>query len=92
MHFSRYVGHLMGVHPVFWYPADLREAGQLMTLYFAKRAFGAREDGRELIESYPRAFTPNKVWAFASRSATNSLSNAARLHPLLPAGPLLPVL
>jgi hypothetical protein len=57
MHFWRYVGHLMGVQPR-WYPADLQEAGQLMTLYFAKRAFGAGEDGRELIESYPRAFTP----------------------------------
>jgi mpaB/rubber oxygenase-like protein len=57
MHFWRYVGHLMGVQPR-WYPADLREAGQLMTLYFAKRAFGAGQDGRELIESYPRAFTP----------------------------------
>jgi hypothetical protein len=59
MHFWRYVGHLMGVQPR-WYPADLREAGQLTALYFAKRAFGAREDGRELIESYPRAFTPKK--------------------------------
>jgi hypothetical protein len=57
MHFWRYVGHLMGVQPR-WYPADLPEAGQLMTLYFAKRSFGALEDGRELIESYPRAFTP----------------------------------
>jgi hypothetical protein len=57
MHFWRYVGHLMGVQPR-WYPADLPEAGQLMTLYFAKRSFGAVEDGRELIESYPRAFTP----------------------------------
>jgi hypothetical protein len=55
MHFWRYVGHLMGVQPR-WYPADLREARQLTTLYFAKRAYGAREDGRELIESYPRAF------------------------------------
>jgi hypothetical protein len=59
MHFWRYVGHLMGVQPR-WYPADLREAGQLMTLYFAKRSFGAGEDGRELIESYPRAFTPKQ--------------------------------
>jgi ER-bound oxygenase mpaB/B'/Rubber oxygenase, catalytic domain len=59
MHFWRYVGHLMGVQPR-WYPADLREARQLMTLYFAKRAFGAVEDGRELIESYPRAFTPKQ--------------------------------
>jgi hypothetical protein len=59
MHFWRYVGHLMGVQPR-WYPADLPEAGQLMTLYFAKRAFGAQEDGRELIESYPRAFTPKQ--------------------------------
>jgi ER-bound oxygenase mpaB/B'/Rubber oxygenase, catalytic domain len=59
MHFWRYVGHLMGVQPR-WYPADLREAGQLMTLYFAKRAFGAVQDGRELIESYPRAFAPQQ--------------------------------
>jgi hypothetical protein len=59
MHFWRYVGHLMGVQPR-WYPADLREARQLTTLYFAKRAFGAGEDGRELIESYPRAFTPKE--------------------------------
>src|ERR1700678_4036634 len=59
MHFWRYVGHLMGVQPR-WYPADLREAGQLMTVYFAKRAFGAGEDGRELIESYPRAFEPKR--------------------------------
>jgi hypothetical protein len=59
MHFWRYVGHLMGVQPR-WHPADLREAGQLMTLYFAKRAFGAVEDGRELIESYPRAFAPKQ--------------------------------
>jgi ER-bound oxygenase mpaB/B'/Rubber oxygenase, catalytic domain len=59
MHFWRYVGHLMGVQPR-WHPADLREARQLMTLYFAKRAFGAVEDGRELIESYPRAFAPKQ--------------------------------
>ncbi len=59
MHFWRYVGHLMGVQPR-WYPADLREAGQLMTLYFAKRRFGAGDAGRELIESYPRAFTPKR--------------------------------
>ena len=57
MHFWRYVGHLMGVQPR-WHPADLTEAGQLMMLYFAKRGFGAVEDGRELIESYPRAFAP----------------------------------
>lgn len=57
MHFWRYVGHLMGVQPR-WHPADIGEATQLMTLYFAKRAFGAGEDGRELIESYPRAFMP----------------------------------
>lgn len=47
----------MGVQPR-WYPANLSEAGQLTTVYFAKRAFVAREEGRELIESYPRAFTP----------------------------------
>ncbi len=92
MHFWRYVGHLMGVQPR-WYPADLREAGQLMTLYFAKRAFGAGEDGRELIESYPRAFTPKRGNGSSQGDPRPvQLSNPARLHPLLPAGPLLPVL
>jgi hypothetical protein len=73
MHFWRYVGHLMGVQPR-WYPADLREARQLTTLYFAKRAYGAREDGRELIESYPRAFTPKQGAGLrkASRDQFNS--------------------
>jgi SAM-dependent methyltransferase len=60
---------------------------------FAKRAFGAGEDGRELIESYPRAFTPKTRYGPSQDSPRPvQLSNPARLHPLLSAGPLLPVL
>jgi hypothetical protein len=57
MHFWRYVGHLLGVQPR-WYPADVKEATQLSALFFVKCTHGAVEDGAELVESYPRAFTP----------------------------------
>jgi hypothetical protein len=57
MHFWRYVGHLLGVQPR-WYPANIREATQLSAAFFIKCSHGAVADGAELIESYPRAFTP----------------------------------
>ena len=57
MHFWRYVGHLMGVQPR-WYPQTLREATQVMAAVLLKKTNGALADGAELIESYPRAFTP----------------------------------
>lgn len=57
MHFWRYVGHLMGVQPR-WYPVSVREGLQLMAVYLLKRNFSAGADGIELVESYPRAFTP----------------------------------
>jgi hypothetical protein len=37
----------------------VREGIQLSTMYMLKRADRAGDDGRELIESYPRAFTPS---------------------------------
>ena len=80
MHFWRYVGHLMGVQPC-WYPADLREAGQLTTLYFAKREFGAGEDGRELIESYPRAFTPKRGTGPRKAIRTSSITEPSSVTP-----------
>jgi hypothetical protein len=57
MHFWRYVGHLLGVQPR-WYPANVKEATQLSAVFFLKCSFGAGKDGAELVESYPRAFTP----------------------------------
>lgn len=66
MHFWRYVGHLMGVQPR-WYPANLREGLQLMAVYLLKRSFAAGDDGIELVESYPRAFTPKPGSAWRKR-------------------------
>jgi hypothetical protein len=57
MHFWRYVGHLMGVRPR-WYPASLREAFQLVYITILKAAHRAGDDGRELCQSYARAFAP----------------------------------
>lgn len=57
LHFWRYVGHLLGVQPV-WYPRDFRQAVQLMFAAFVKRAYTAGADGSELVESYLPAFEP----------------------------------
>jgi hypothetical protein len=58
MHLWRYIGHIMGVQPRH-FPTNIREGIQLSNLYMLKRAYLAGDDGRELIESYPRAFTPS---------------------------------
>ncbi|MDT4940720.1 MAG: hypothetical protein QOJ34_809 [Pseudonocardiales bacterium] len=57
MHYWRYIGHLLGVQPR-WYPETLVEGLQLSTVFFLKCAHTAGSDGVELVESYPRAFTP----------------------------------
>lgn len=56
-HYWRYVGHLLGVQPS-WYPGSFEESVQLMYAAFVKRAYGAGEDGEELVESYLPAFAP----------------------------------
>lgn len=55
MHFWRYVGHLMGVRPR-WYPETLRDAAQLAFVTLVKGARRSGNDGRELCQSYARAF------------------------------------
>jgi hypothetical protein len=55
MHFWRYVGHLMGVRPR-WYPETLRDAAQLSFVTLVKGARLSGDDGRELCQSYARAF------------------------------------
>ena len=66
MHFWRYVGHLMGVRPDC-YPASVKEAAQLafVTMVKASRSSGA--DGRNLCQSYARAFAPDPDAPFAER-------------------------
>jgi hypothetical protein len=57
MHYWRYIGHLLGVQPR-WYPETVKEGLQLSAVFLLKCARTAGADGVELVESYPRAFTP----------------------------------
>ncbi len=72
LHFWRYVGHLLGVQPS-WYPADFKQAVQLMFAAFVKRAYAAGADGEELVESYLPAFapTPGSPWRKRIRDEFN---------------------
>lgn len=68
MHFWRYVGHLMGVRPR-WYPQNLAEATQLAFVTFVKGARLSGDDGRELCQSYARAFRPDRNLPLRERLA-----------------------
>jgi hypothetical protein len=72
MHYWRYIGHLLGVRPR-WYPETLVEGLQLSTVFFLKCAHTAGADGVELVESYPRAFTPTTgtPWRRRARDEIN---------------------
>jgi hypothetical protein len=66
MHFWRYVGHIMGVQPRR-FPESIAEGIQLSAMYMLKRSYRAGDDGRELVESYPRAFVPKSGTAIRKR-------------------------
>jgi len=57
IHFNRYIGYLLGVHPQ-WSPSTIIETIQAVTMVTAARSWDAGEAGRELIESFPAAFAP----------------------------------
>ncbi len=57
LHFQRYMGHLMGAQHRR-YPSSVAEGLQYLFATGVKSCGRAGEDGRELIESYPRAFAP----------------------------------
>lgn len=106
MHFWRYVGHVMGVRPR-WYPETLREAAQLAFMAMVKGARLSGDDGRELCQSYARAFAPPSTPASSRRARmADELEHrihlaytqlfaprSHRTHGLPPAGPwvLLPL-
>ena len=58
-HFNKYMGHLLGVQPQ-WIPESVRECLQVLALSTAARSYDAGEHGKELIESFPRAFMPRE--------------------------------
>jgi hypothetical protein len=67
MHFWRYVGHIMGVQPRR-FPETITEGIQISAMYMLKRAYLAGADGRELVESYPRAFVPKSGTGIRKRT------------------------
>jgi ER-bound oxygenase mpaB/B'/Rubber oxygenase, catalytic domain len=57
MHYQRYLGHLLGVHPR-GYPETVREGFATVTATALARSYTAGRQGAELIESFAPAFRP----------------------------------
>jgi hypothetical protein len=87
MHLWRYIGHIMGVQPRH-FPATIAEGIQISNMYMLKRAYRAGEDGRELIESYPRAFAPSAgtPWRKRIRDEFNYRAQVGYTRFFLPPG------
>jgi hypothetical protein len=87
IHLWRYIGHIMGVQPRH-FPATIREGIQLSNMYMLKRAYRAGDDGRELIESYPRAFAPKggTPWRKRIRDELNYRAQLGYTRFFLPPG------
>jgi hypothetical protein len=87
MHLWRYIGHIMGVQPRH-FPETIRDGIQLSNMYMLKRAYLAGDDGRELIESYPRAFTPTAgtPWRKRIRDEINYRAQLGYTRFFLPPG------
>jgi hypothetical protein len=57
MHYQRFLGHLLGVHPR-GYPETVREGLATVTATALARSYTAGRQGAELIESFAPAFRP----------------------------------
>jgi hypothetical protein len=87
MHLWRYIGHIMGVQPRH-FPETIREGIQLSAMYMLKQANQAGDDGRELVESYPRAFAPQPgtPWRKRLRDEVNYRAQLGYTRFFLPPG------
>jgi hypothetical protein len=85
MHYWRYIGHLLGVQPR-WYPETVKEGLQLSAVFLLKCAGTAGADGVELVESYPRAFTPKTgtPWRKRLRDEVNYRAQVGYTRYFLP--------
>lgn len=59
IHFQKYMGHLLGVR-MKWYPETIGDSIRMLLMTILSRSFDSGEVGRELIESYPKAFAPRE--------------------------------
>ena len=55
IHFQKYMGHLLGVR-MKWYPETIGDSVRMLLMTILSRSHDSGEHGRELIESYPKAF------------------------------------
>ncbi|NLU82408.1 oxygenase MpaB family protein [Rhodococcus sp. HNM0569] len=57
IHFQKYMGYLLGVR-MSWYPETIGDSVRALMTTVVSRSHDSGEYGKELIESYPKAFAP----------------------------------
>lgn len=57
IHFQKFMGYLLGVR-MQWYPETIGDNIRALLTTVVSRSYDSGEHGKELIESYPRAFAP----------------------------------
>ena len=57
IHFQKYMGYLLGVR-MTWYPETVGDSIRMLLMTVLSRSHDSGDYGKELIESYPRAFAP----------------------------------
>lgn len=60
LHYQRYMGHLLGVHPRR-YPESVSEAFKLVAMTALARTYTSGQHGKELIESFPNALSAREA-------------------------------
>ncbi|MUM18888.1 hypothetical protein BI330_19800 [Mycobacterium sp. CBMA 623] len=58
MHFSRYLGHMLGVRCDAIYPTNLGDGIRILYMFGTARSYDSGENGRQLIESFVPSFSP----------------------------------
>jgi len=67
LHFWRYVGHLLGIHPR-WYPENFEQGVQVAYTALVKGVGQSGEDGALLSKSFIEAYAPNPEDSFMQRT------------------------
>ncbi|MFD6857938.1 oxygenase MpaB family protein [Rhodococcus sp. NPDC060090] len=57
IHFQKYMGYLLGVR-IDWYPETIGDSIRTLLTTVVSRSYDSGDHGKELIESYPKAFAP----------------------------------
>ncbi|MBJ7519073.1 MAG: DUF2236 domain-containing protein [Solirubrobacteraceae bacterium] len=66
LHYQRYMGYLLGVHPRR-YPETVSEAFKLVSMTALARTYTSGDHGKELIESFPNALSAREAKGLRER-------------------------